>query len=235
MLCKLCGLEKNLCKSHIIPEFFYARSYDKLHTIHMFQAGDPKPSEKNKVQKGLRDRLLCTDCERFINDKYEKPFKLEWYDKPTIPMVIPPKRILTLKINPELLRGLLLSVLWRVSVSSLEQYKDETLGGNQEKIKNILMGVEDPNPDQYQIITTAVVDEMGHVIHDLVVFPVKMSINDHLYYAMIFGGVQWWIKVSTQKDDKFTELYMANDGTIQLETILQNNCIAMSKFYSGKA
>jgi len=35
------------------------------------------------LQKGFRERLLCFDCEQFLNDRYEKPLKAEWLDSPS--------------------------------------------------------------------------------------------------------------------------------------------------------
>jgi hypothetical protein len=36
-------------------------------------------------QKGWRTRLLCRDCEQFLNDRYEKPMKAMWVDSNILP------------------------------------------------------------------------------------------------------------------------------------------------------
>ena len=72
MICILCQQEKRLCDSHIIPEFAYADIYDDKHRAVTFSP--IAPDERKFEQKGVRDKLLCTDCEGFINDHFEIPF-----------------------------------------------------------------------------------------------------------------------------------------------------------------
>jgi hypothetical protein len=38
-------------------------------------------SRKFWIQRGLRERMLCLDCEQFLNVAYEKPFKELWFDR----------------------------------------------------------------------------------------------------------------------------------------------------------
>ena len=72
MRCKLCLKERNLCNSHIIPEFMYKPLYDTLHRYHMISF---ESDEKNKyLRKGIREPLLCFDCEQHIS-------KLETYSR----------------------------------------------------------------------------------------------------------------------------------------------------------
>jgi len=70
MICKLCLLEKDIVNSHIIPKFFYKSLYDKkLHRFHVLST-DPRITKKYD-QKGMRQKLLCEDCEQKIS-KYER-------------------------------------------------------------------------------------------------------------------------------------------------------------------
>jgi hypothetical protein len=69
--CKLCLQNRELKRSHIIPEFMYSGIYDK----------DPKRFYEIKIedevaksrieQKGQREFLLCGECESKLS-KYEK-------------------------------------------------------------------------------------------------------------------------------------------------------------------
>jgi hypothetical protein len=64
-ICRLCGNDAELCDSHIVPEFLYKPLYDGKHrTLHA--RGDL--TSKRLVQKGLRERLLCVECERRIGE-----------------------------------------------------------------------------------------------------------------------------------------------------------------------
>jgi hypothetical protein len=61
MICKLCLRVRKLCESHIIPEFLFTPLYGHTHQI---RSVDPALSYVRFPRKGLRDRLLCEECER---------------------------------------------------------------------------------------------------------------------------------------------------------------------------
>lgn len=61
MRCALCQNTRKLCKSHIIPEFFYTELYDKNHR---FKAIYSKWGKIVFHYKGFRERLLCEECEK---------------------------------------------------------------------------------------------------------------------------------------------------------------------------
>jgi hypothetical protein len=60
--CALCQQDRELCASHIIPEFFYKPVYDEKHRFYTFST-DPADEVEGPEQKGLREHLLCKDCE----------------------------------------------------------------------------------------------------------------------------------------------------------------------------
>ena len=69
MKCRLCQRERDLCKSHIIPEFLYKPLYDIHHRFNRIpEASNGKVTYE---QKGIRERLLCSDCENQLS-RYEK-------------------------------------------------------------------------------------------------------------------------------------------------------------------
>lgn len=69
MACRLCQKDKPLQNSHVVPEFFYKPSYDKKHRIYARISG--KLAHMPPLQKGLREPLLCRDCEQKLSP-YEK-------------------------------------------------------------------------------------------------------------------------------------------------------------------
>ncbi len=76
MPCRLCLRDRPLRNSHIASEFLYRELYDEKHRA--FQADALKGGAPSLIQKGLREPLLCTDCERDLNDRFEKPFLTAW-------------------------------------------------------------------------------------------------------------------------------------------------------------
>ena len=76
--CKLCLNENvELQNSHIIPEFMYQRLYnDQPKRYYIIKIND-KSQSKRIEQKGIREKLLCKDCEVKLS-------KLENYASETI-------------------------------------------------------------------------------------------------------------------------------------------------------
>ena len=81
MICKFCKKDKILKNSHIIPEFFYKPLYDSKHKMIVMERDKEDISDKWKIQKGIREYLLCGDCEEHFNKSFENKFKIHWYDK----------------------------------------------------------------------------------------------------------------------------------------------------------
>ena len=69
-LCKLCLEKKPLVESHIISEFKYTPLYDNLHRYYTISS-NPDHKKTRTSQKGLREKLLCKDCE-ILRSKYER-------------------------------------------------------------------------------------------------------------------------------------------------------------------
>ena len=68
-ICKLCLQKKKLVRSHIIPEFLYKRLYNEKHQFFVI-SNDSKIHDR-VLQKGLREYLLCQECDGEILSSYE--------------------------------------------------------------------------------------------------------------------------------------------------------------------
>lgn len=72
-VCKLCLTEKELRQSHVVPEFMYQNIYDKnpkrFYSLSVNLDSDEE-SKRKIEQKGIREYLLCGECEGLIG-KYE--------------------------------------------------------------------------------------------------------------------------------------------------------------------
>ena len=131
--CRLCLEQNPLQESHIIPEFFYKRLYDSKHRFLIISTdSDRKNSQK---QKGLRERLLCFDCEQKLSvfENYGKRILLDGRRK--IDFVSTG----TMKISPvdyRLARLFADSMLWRMSVSQNQFFSGFSLGVHEEKFRS---------------------------------------------------------------------------------------------------
>jgi hypothetical protein len=69
--CKLCQQEKQLRRSHILPEFMYQNLYDekprRFHTLNV-DLDDVSKSSNKIEQKGIREFLLCDQKSFFLKE-----------------------------------------------------------------------------------------------------------------------------------------------------------------------
>ena len=68
--CALCLQYGTLCNSHIISESFYVDLYDPPHKFSVIVADEK--TKDNVEQKGLREYILCNDCEQLLGNQYER-------------------------------------------------------------------------------------------------------------------------------------------------------------------
>jgi hypothetical protein len=70
-ICKLCQLERKLRRSHILSEFMYQNLYDenprRFHSLNI-DLNDMSKSFNRIEQKGIREFLLCEQCEGLIGN-----------------------------------------------------------------------------------------------------------------------------------------------------------------------
>jgi hypothetical protein len=141
--CKLCLEQKNLQNSHIIPEFFYKPLYDEKHRIHVLST---TPEEKNVMeQKGVREKLLCYDCEQYFSQLEDYARKV-FYGGVEIGMRNDKNKILFEDIDYTKFKLFQLSLLWRASVSTVRLFSEVSIGAHEEKLRKMLIN---KNPGEY--------------------------------------------------------------------------------------
>src|SRR5437868_2676993 len=116
--CKLCGKSRDLCNSHVVPELCYLACYDSLHRSTKFQAD---PNTKRIIQKGLREYLLCQECETHLSG-IENDFKTYWYDTPALPERIRTPVVKITGFDYRVFKLFHLSILWRASVATTKEF-----------------------------------------------------------------------------------------------------------------
>jgi hypothetical protein len=104
--CRFCGQKDSIEKSHIIPEFMYAQTYDEKRKILVL---DTDLKELRPRQKGYYEPILCMDCEGYFNDNFEKPC-VNLIKK--LPDQVAINRLTKIDATPNL-DLLLLSIVWR--------------------------------------------------------------------------------------------------------------------------
>ncbi len=199
MICALCRKEAELRDSHIIPEFMYASLYDHKHRFH--RLSDKKPTRY--AQKGLREKLLCDDCEQLLGI-HERYASLLMNGGLPLEYEVQGRLIIIRGINYRALRLFQLSILWRAGVSALPFFSKVSLGPHEEAIRTLLLRGEPGAPWQYGCFMYALIYD-GKVQEDLVVQPIASRLDDVRCYRFIFGGHCWLYFVATHQHAKKLE------------------------------
>lgn len=220
--CALCGNQRPIRDSHIIPEFCYKPLYQKgKHRFHVL-TNDEAANHRDFEQKGYRAPLLCDDCERLFNDSYEKPFREIWFDRPLLPNPVPKLTILTVP-DFSAFKLFHLSVLWRAGVAASRDandgfWKTVFLGRHEARIRRMLLA-KDPGPAElYPLMAWAIVDpvDQGSMQPDIIVPPIDTKMGSMHAFWFIYGGCSWLYAVSSHYDSSVSNLHLQANGSIPI-------------------
>lgn len=132
--CKLCrGRFDRLAHSHIVPVAFLPKAEDKSRIL-LTAGGD---GSHRKLAKGIWDEhILCDRCEHEVLGKYDQYAVRVWRDRERATWWTGRDglRLAVFRgINRKLLRGFLASILWRYSVSEVEECGNVEIGKTYEE------------------------------------------------------------------------------------------------------
>lgn len=187
-VCALCRTNSDLQNSHIIPEFFYRLIYDaKPRRFHVVSAN---PSEREQfVQKGLRESLLCRACEQKLG-RWEHLTKASFVDGKGLQFAQGAGRVHLRGLDYKTFKLFLLSLLWRMSVSSLPFFKDVDLGPHEEPLRQALLSDDPLRPDQYACWMIAI-EINGKPVIDWMLEPSLTRLDGHHIYWLVITGIMF--------------------------------------------
>lgn len=148
--CRGCGNSTELVDSHIIPEWAYKSVYTKKHKF-----APVKASTTGKVvpeQKGYREPLLCRKCETYLSRLENDLFKDVKRIRAGIRQVAPTRgRLLAFADktvpNYSIFKRSILSILWRMSISARQEFKNYSFGGRIEaELHDLVFNENRPMP-----------------------------------------------------------------------------------------
>ncbi len=209
--CKLCGENRTLCRSHIIPEFFFRPLYDEKHRLLRMST---VPDEATIYrQQGIYERMLCTDCEQRIND-FEKHAKRLFFDDMEHLDTGNPNEIKIVNLNYSRLKLFQLSVLWRASVATDPTFSQVRLGDHEDRIRSMLLQRNPGEPHEYGCIMFGLYTEEQGVFNALLP-PERGRIEGHFCYRFVFGSCGWVFLVSRHTEVfERKKYFIAKDGTV---------------------
>ncbi len=166
-ICKLCKKEAELRRSHILPEFLYADIYDETHRALAVSR------EKVKVfQKGIREYLLCQQCETKLS-RYEKYAKDLIQKIPGFSRDASGKFLYLDAVDYCRFKLFQLSILWRASISTNVAFRQVELGHHEEVIRRM---IDQENPGRvfdYGCLMSTMLNT--NLLHKLMQSPVRFN------------------------------------------------------------
>lgn len=194
-MCRLCGQDRRLHESHIIPSFCYKPIRDVKGRLMQLSSVENRDVWGTVGSTGYSERLLCSECEIQFS-RYEshaaKLFRL-----PLPPLVAPSRRIREHKtLDYRLLKLFFLSVLWRSSVAKHEFFRYVSLGPHEPKIRDMLFR-EEPGPMENYPIMVFMLNYGGEKMLGLLTEPTPMTYEQRKFYRFVMAGSVIMISVSS--------------------------------------
>lgn len=212
--CRLCGSGDPLLGSHILPEFTYTPIYDERHKGYIVDPLDPRRARK--FQKGLREHMLYRNCEQFLNEEYEKPFKALWFDQ--CPLAELDARDEALLRIPDYRRFKLfhLSVLLRAEVTTRREFSEVSLGPkHRARLLHMVRSGDPGEAHEYSIVCMAIRrPDDGRVWWDLLSSPNPGRVYGTRFYQFTFGGCGWLYFVKSHTVVEIEALALRPDGVM---------------------
>lgn len=218
--CRLCHQDHELRNSHIVPEFLYEDLYnDKGHLMGIHGQGK---KGWRPLQKGIREHLFCESCEQHFNEHCEKPFRAQWVVRSPLPKPWPASELHWINFEYATFKLFHLSVLFRASVASLTTFAEVSLGPHEERLRQMILDRDPGEPWQYPVAGLAVLHHVTRMPFAMVSQAQQGRLGGIRCYAMVYGGVQWWIGVSSQRCAEFESIALRADGSIPLASVNWN-------------
>ena len=185
--CRLCHQHKRLVDSHIIPDFQF-KPLKKKDGFFYRVSTDPK-KKVIKQQKGITEHLLCATCDNERLQKNETHlsrvvFGIHSLDLSRVGRIVPVSGYVYKKV-----KNALLSILWRMSISSRPDFRDIDLGAkHEEAIRLALLNDTVFAEEQYPILLTAPLLQ-GQFYKDLIVGPDYARFGSNRVYRCLISGL----------------------------------------------
>jgi hypothetical protein len=209
MLCKLCKLDRTLQKSHIIPEFFYNPLYDKIHRFHGLSTH--KDDKNLLIQKGIREELLCFDCEQKFSNWECYTRELFFSKKLKLTYSIQDKTITFHGVDYKNFKLFQLSLIWRSNIAKHDLFRNVNLGPHEENIRLMLYN-QDPGPFyKYGAFLILLKDNQQPLV-SLIMQPDELRMDNYRVYRFVLGSAFWFYVVSNHNEKFPAYLYFLQEN-----------------------
>lgn len=221
--CRLCLKERDLCESHIIPEFLYKAFYDDQHK---FWVLDPEHEDRlGKRFKGIWEHLLCQGCERKFRD-WEDYASRVLYGPEILKVREYPGLLLYEGIDYRKFKLFLLSILWRMGIAhqtllkasgANRTFQQVRLGPHEEILCNML-NAEVPGAEYEYGCIIGAIKYKDRVLEDFLLEPEHWRVEAFNGYRLCIAGFALWFLVSKEAS-KFPrkEFFLQTNGSQRID------------------
>lgn len=155
------------------------------------------------IQQGVRERLMCRECEQFLSNRYEDYFARFWYQTAPLPELVVHTAYELTGFDYVKFKLFHLSILWRAAVAVGRAFKKISLGPHEEIIRQMLLTEDAGEPQRYPVVANIFVfPDTRKPAKDAVMPPVCTRADGNLLYGMVYGGCLWHIFVGAQMVDR---------------------------------
>lgn len=209
----MCRQTKLLHHSHIIPEFLYKPLYNSNHQFFRLSTGErPK---KYFEQKGVREWLLCGDCEGQFS-VYETYAQKVIQGGTEIEVLTNAPNAYEFRVDYKKFKLFELSILWRVGVSSLPEFNNARLGCHRKVLRKMLLEERPGDSSEYGCVLIWPISHriiMDEIIHSMGMVRIKGVSCCRLTMA----GMCWFFFLSKNiVDEGQRGLFLQNDGALRI-------------------
>jgi hypothetical protein len=186
-ICRLCLEPHPLVRSHIIPDFQF-RELKERDGYFFLLSTDPTDKER-KQQRGPTERLLCARCDNVRLQRNEDYFARLW-SRAELPNTVRLNRFLVFRDHDyKRVKNFLLSVLWRMSVSSSDMFEEVSLGKKHEESLRVgLLEDREFEEDEFPVTITAPYFEK-EFFKDLILPPSASRMEGNKTYRCVIAGM----------------------------------------------
>ncbi len=237
--CRLCERERRLLRSHVVPEFFYRPVYGKNHRL--YTRVDGRLARLPPLQRGLRERLLCAECEQRFGT-LEAHVRQILYGKVATTALEPYSRTQPLevtrddtasssRVSPDselgfwtrgqvqfrgvdytTVRFFGLSVLWRMAVASHVMWQSVQLTDDEQAIKAMITRGDVEPYDRYPFVCMIPLFG-GRFFPDFILQPDRIEAADGFVIRTVLGGYLFvFLGAGPYRDDTLTPFFVRPDG-----------------------
>ncbi|TCD17459.1 hypothetical protein EZ456_22855 [Pedobacter psychrodurus] len=226
--CKLCLNESELKQSHIIPEFMYQNVYDenpkRFYSLNVVLDNDGQSSSKI-LQKGVRERLLCEECEGKFS-KYEDYAAETIYAKRNRNKAYIAKSSVSADgiyflyeyegFSYKEFKIFLMSLLWRVIIS--ESYHTPEIDAK--FVEQLRTALHNENPldyDDFGCLVQVLKDRTGQIVGKLILQPYMTGgVNSDVLNILIDGFVYSFYLQSKMIPESQKTPFLKQDGKMEI-------------------